>query len=398
MATLLSRVTDFQPSTPIQSAQVDAEFNQLVELLSGSVAGNNKKALIKVSDAADPPLELDQIGAGPIAKFHQNTILRSKVSNDGSFETTRQFISTLASGTAPLVVASNTVVANLNADLLDGLNSSQFLRNDAAGSLSASDATSLLDVNQTGAGALARFRLSGVNKFVVANDGNLTISNNAPQITFSDQDNSKTARIALDNTTWFFIIDTPGSTPLSVNVADAVVTFQAIPVLPASDPTTANQAARKAYVDKGYRHLVADTTTNSVTNADLTSFTVPAGTLPTAGSRIRFEAGGNGMDNGETVTVQFNGVSIGSISQADTAANRDWRVDATIIRLTDTTVRCSVRATREHINYADGTVGETRTFNTDVTVNSLSGSGNVFKCVASGTITQNLLVGEVLQV
>jgi hypothetical protein len=38
------------------------------------------------------------------------------------------FISTQASGTAPLTVASNTVVTNLNADLLDGLNSSDLLR------------------------------------------------------------------------------------------------------------------------------------------------------------------------------------------------------------------------------------------------------------------------------
>ena len=36
-----------------------------------------------------------------------------------------RFISTVASGTAPLTVASNTVVTNLNADLLDGFNSAQ---------------------------------------------------------------------------------------------------------------------------------------------------------------------------------------------------------------------------------------------------------------------------------
>jgi len=38
--------------------------------------------------------------------------------------------STVASGTAPLTVASSTLVTNLNADLLEGLNPSQFMRSD----------------------------------------------------------------------------------------------------------------------------------------------------------------------------------------------------------------------------------------------------------------------------
>lgn len=39
-----------------------------------------------------------------------------------------RFVSTVASGTAPFIVASNTVVGNLNADLLDGLHENSFLR------------------------------------------------------------------------------------------------------------------------------------------------------------------------------------------------------------------------------------------------------------------------------
>lgn len=44
--------------------------------------------------------------------------------------TGNQLISNIAIGTSPLVVTSTTVVPNLNADLLDGLNSSSFLRSD----------------------------------------------------------------------------------------------------------------------------------------------------------------------------------------------------------------------------------------------------------------------------
>jgi len=39
-----------------------------------------------------------------------------------------QLISTIATGTSPLKVTSTTVVANLNADLLDGLHETSFFR------------------------------------------------------------------------------------------------------------------------------------------------------------------------------------------------------------------------------------------------------------------------------
>ena len=48
------------------------------------------------------------------------------------FTTSAQIKSTVAAGTAPLTVTSNTVVTNLNSDLLDGLHSSSFFRRDAA--------------------------------------------------------------------------------------------------------------------------------------------------------------------------------------------------------------------------------------------------------------------------
>lgn len=44
----------------------------------------------------------------------------------GSWSTAGQFISTLSTGTSPFVIASSTKVSNLNADLLDGLDSAAF--------------------------------------------------------------------------------------------------------------------------------------------------------------------------------------------------------------------------------------------------------------------------------
>jgi len=79
----------------------------------------------------------------------------------------RRLESTIATGTAPLTVASTTLVPNLNADRVDSLEGSDFVRGTGT-------------VSQT---------ITGVK------------------------------------------------------------TFSSIPVLPASDPTTVNQATRKAYID-----------------------------------------------------------------------------------------------------------------------------------------------------
>jgi len=81
MASTLARVTDFVPSTPILSAEVDSEFNQLVNLLNGT--SNNIKGVIKVSDAGDPALELNQLSTGPIQEWQQAGIVKSQINNDG---------------------------------------------------------------------------------------------------------------------------------------------------------------------------------------------------------------------------------------------------------------------------------------------------------------------------
>lgn len=64
--------------------------------------------------------------------------------SSGTIEATR-FISTQATGTAPLTVASTTVVSNLNADLLDGIQGSSFVRSDAADTM-----TGMLTLNHAG--------------------------------------------------------------------------------------------------------------------------------------------------------------------------------------------------------------------------------------------------------
>jgi len=85
MASALARVTDFVPATPILSAEVDAEFNQLVNLLNGTSTAI--KGVMKVSDTGDPPLELNQLSTGPILKGFQAGVEKFRIRNDGSIRT-----------------------------------------------------------------------------------------------------------------------------------------------------------------------------------------------------------------------------------------------------------------------------------------------------------------------
>lgn len=114
---LIARLFDFQPGATIISADLDSEFNQLVNFLNGSLT--NKNALIKFS-GSDPVLALDQLSSGLIQSWRQSGSDKLKVNNSGQLE------SLILTGVAPIIVASTTVATNLNADLLDGLHASSF--------------------------------------------------------------------------------------------------------------------------------------------------------------------------------------------------------------------------------------------------------------------------------
>ena len=60
--------------------------------------------------------------------FNGTANVSGNMTGVGSINMSGQLTSTIASGVAPFIVASNTVVSNLNADLLDGLHENSFLR------------------------------------------------------------------------------------------------------------------------------------------------------------------------------------------------------------------------------------------------------------------------------
>ena len=109
--------TDMENGDIIDGDDLKDELDQLVNALNGT---NNIDIIIKQSHATLPPLILNQVGAGPIQRWQQNASNKSLINNAGQFE------SLLTTGTAPFIVASATLIPNLNADLLDGLSSSAF--------------------------------------------------------------------------------------------------------------------------------------------------------------------------------------------------------------------------------------------------------------------------------
>src|SRR5262245_51963507 len=78
---LLARITDFIPGNAILSGEVDSEFNQLVNILNGT--STNKNAIMKYSDSGDPPLALDQLGAGPVQVWRASGVEKARMKNNG---------------------------------------------------------------------------------------------------------------------------------------------------------------------------------------------------------------------------------------------------------------------------------------------------------------------------
>lgn len=141
----LGRLYDFTPGQLIQSTQVDLEFAQLVDTLNGAKT-NAQVRLIHAAGTVG--LEVDNTGGGIIQTWKKNGAAVAHVNIDGQFE------SDLATGTAPIKVDSTTMVANLNADTVDGVEATSLLRTDVDSQIIASGAVQRLAINSTTASIL----------------------------------------------------------------------------------------------------------------------------------------------------------------------------------------------------------------------------------------------------
>jgi hypothetical protein len=107
MASLPTRTTaSFDAIKPVSSlVLLDNEFNQYVGA-SGVFNGGTTatKLLVKTSDATDPPVDQDQIGAGLLARWKQNGTTKVSISNTGLF-----------------TMVNTAVNTGFNADQVDGI-------------------------------------------------------------------------------------------------------------------------------------------------------------------------------------------------------------------------------------------------------------------------------------
>ncbi len=115
----LSRLHLFEPGQVIYSAEINEEFQQLFDAFSG--ISTTKYISVKNSSASDPVCRFDQLSSGPIAEFKQNGTTKVTINNSGQITSSLALLS-------PFSITSTTVNTNLNADLLDGLSSADFLQ------------------------------------------------------------------------------------------------------------------------------------------------------------------------------------------------------------------------------------------------------------------------------
>lgn len=118
----LSRLYTFVAGQTILASEVNAEFNQLINFLNGTVLAD---ATMKNSNAGTPTLTLDHTGGGKP--------LSVKVGGSAAVEVNalRQLVLTPVAGNAPMTVTAGLPkVDNLDADKLDGVEGAGFLRSD----------------------------------------------------------------------------------------------------------------------------------------------------------------------------------------------------------------------------------------------------------------------------
>lgn len=115
---LPGRINDFQALSEVQSQPFDDEFDNIINILSG--VSQDKSIRIRNNDNTFAVARFDQLGTNDIVEFYKSGSEVLAIANNG------QIVSSVAGGTAPISVVSNTLCTNLNADLLDGLHSSAF--------------------------------------------------------------------------------------------------------------------------------------------------------------------------------------------------------------------------------------------------------------------------------
>jgi hypothetical protein len=158
----------------------------------------------------------------------------------------------------------------------------------------------------------------------VSSSGNVTIAKDSPFTIFQDTVGGSGSDFVLNFNGGITNIGRNGQTDLLLSNSTGVYTFGQIPVLPASNPTTANQAVRQQYVLDTTTAWSAcffdlDPSTSSTSTEDRASFIVPDGTSMTI-TKLRIKYSQGSHTSGATITYSVivrntvgGGAGIGNI-------------------------------------------------------------------------------------
>lgn len=117
----ISRYTTFVDGAKLFAAELNGEFNAIIGLLAGST---NYDTNLQGNNAGAAVLTVDNIGGGDVISADVGGVTKWKI-----LASTGQEVNTVTAGTAPMTIASTTVVTNLNADYVDGIHGTDMINN-----------------------------------------------------------------------------------------------------------------------------------------------------------------------------------------------------------------------------------------------------------------------------
>lgn len=215
----LSRLYTFTAGQTILASEVNAEFNQLINFLNGTVLAD---ATMKNSSAGTPTLIVDHTGGGKPFSARVGGNAAVEVNN------LRQLLLTPVAGNAPIVIAAGfPKVENLDVDKVDGYEGGDFARKNANFCAETSSAYSWLGMKRTGSPGGVYIGSNSVGHYEVG----YAEFGSGPGITGGDNFPG-------------FVGTISGSNP-----DDHVILSMGRLRADLGDPVHANEYTRKAYVD-----------------------------------------------------------------------------------------------------------------------------------------------------
>lgn len=350
-------------------------------------AGGNRQLQIFNTDAAgtDPSFRIYFVGGGmgidsvsangaTRLDFTLGTNTTSVFFSNGaaSFNSSGQLVSTIATGTAPLVVSSTTLNTNFNADKWDGVDlvtsvsTGQVLVGTGASQVSGLATPAKGTYNLQYSGGAVSWGLLATTTWASALAGGRFSSGNNPQLTTTDHFEIR------DSSNY---IGSSGSNIIDI-VGSGIINLTAL-----SATKAGGASGTTAKIGGNIFDHFTDSTVGGA-EADIYTDTLAANIFNVNGDKVTAEYGGNFVTVGTELTqlkVYFAGTAIwDSTGVAPTTGTTSWRVYAELIRVSSTVVRYSVSLnTTGASGFVYCTVGE-------LTGLTLSGT-NILKITGTST-------------